>query len=60
MEKIELSEVDLTNILAIIDIAAQKGCFKASDMATVGQLYEKIQKLNKKDPANQPVAAAKK
>lgn len=59
MEKIELSEVDLANILAIIDIAAQKGCFKASDMVTIGQLYEKIQKFNKKEPV-EPAAPSKK
>lgn len=58
MEKIELTEVDYSNILAIMDIASQKGCFKASDMVTVGQLYDKIQKISKKDPVSAAISAA--
>jgi len=58
MEKIELTEVDYSNILAIMDIASQKGCFKASDMVTVGQLYDKIQKISKKDPVSAAIGAA--
>lgn len=52
MEKIELSQIDLSNLLAIIELASQKGCFKASDLATIGELYEKIQKMNEKDEKN--------
>lgn len=55
MEKTEeLSEIDLGNLLAIIDLASQKGCFKAADMTTIGQLYEKIQKMNKKEETTDP------
>jgi len=41
----QLNDQDIGNIIAIIDAASQRGCFKASDMSAVGQLYEKLQKL---------------
>jgi hypothetical protein len=41
----ELNKNDLTNLLAIIDMSTQRGVFKGSDLAPVGQLYEKIKTL---------------
>jgi hypothetical protein len=49
----DLTDTDIANILAIIDVASQRGCFKATDMTTVGQLYEKLQKLiSSEEPKN--------
>jgi hypothetical protein len=41
----ELNQMDLNNIIAIIDMATQRGVFKGADLAPVGQLYEKIKSL---------------
>jgi hypothetical protein len=41
----ELNQTDITNLLAIIDMATQRGVFKGADLAPVGQLYEKLKSL---------------
>ena len=38
----ELTITDLQNVRSIIDIAATRGAFKASEMKQVGELYEKL------------------
>lgn len=42
-----LTRNDILDIMTIIDLASQKGVFKAVDMAAVGRLYEKLNALNK-------------
>lgn len=50
---------DLANIKSIVDIAAQRGAFKAGEMAAVGVIYNKLSlfldsvagKDKEKDPA---------
>jgi hypothetical protein len=41
----ELTVTDLQNIRAIIDIAATRGAFKASEMAGVGAVYSKLDRF---------------
>ena len=52
----ELNSGDIQNLIAIIDLATQKGFFKASDLITIGQLYEKLNAMHialcKKDKTN--------
>ena len=43
-----LNSQDLMNIITIIDLATQKGLFKAQDLTAVGQLYEKVLIVHKK------------
>ena len=38
----ELTVTDLQNIRAIIDIAATRGAFKATEMAAVGNVFNKL------------------
>jgi len=38
----ELTVQDLGNIRAIIDVAAQRGAFKAAEMAAVGAVFNKL------------------
>jgi len=38
----ELTVQDLGNISAIIDVAAQRGAFKAAEMAAVGAVFNKL------------------
>ena len=39
----ELTVQDLTSIKQIIDVASQRGAFKANEMAIVGQTYNKLE-----------------
>lgn len=38
----ELTITDLQNVRAVIDIAATRGAFKASEMAAVGTVFNKL------------------
>jgi len=38
----QITITDLDSIRAIIDIAAQRGAFKAGEMAQVGAVYDKL------------------
>ena len=39
----ELTVQDLTSIKQIIDVASQRGAFKANEMAVVGTIYNKLE-----------------
>ena len=41
----ELNQGDIQNLMVVIDLATQKGVFKASDLVAVGQLYEKLKTI---------------
>lgn len=41
----ELNKNDLVNLATIIDLATQRGLFKASDLSAIAQLYEKLKNL---------------
>lgn len=43
----ELNAGDIQNLMAIIDMATQRGVFKAGDLVAIGQLYEKLNSINK-------------
>jgi hypothetical protein len=43
----ELNHSDIQNLIVIIDLATQRGVFKASDLASVGSLYEKLISIDK-------------
>lgn len=45
---------DLTTITNIIDLATQRGAFRANELVTVGNVYEKVQNF-----LNQVQAATK-
>jgi hypothetical protein len=38
----ELTIADLTNLRAVIDVAAQRGAFRAAEMAAVGACFNKL------------------
>ena len=53
-----LSIGDLKNLLTILDVASTRGAFKASEMAGVGFLYNKLQAfLAKVAPEEKPADA---
>ena len=53
-----LSIGDLKNLLTILDVASTRGAFKASEMAGVGFLYNKLQAfLAKVAPEQKPEGA---
>jgi hypothetical protein len=39
----ELTVQDLQSLKAIIDVSSQRGTFKPNEMATVGQVYNKLE-----------------
>lgn len=41
-ESTDLSVNDLNGMKTIIDLASSRGAFKASEMAAVGQIYNKL------------------
>ena len=43
----ELNHGDITNIMVIIDLASQRGVFKAPELAPIGKLYEKLNSIHK-------------
>lgn len=43
----ELNAGDIQNLMVVIDLATQRGVFKATDLVTIGQLYEKLNVMNK-------------
>ena len=43
----ELNNGDIQNLMAVIDLATQRGVFKAGDLVAIGQLYEKLSSINK-------------
>ncbi|NDG33423.1 hypothetical protein EB118_25635 [bacterium] len=43
----ELNQTDIQNLMVVIDIATQRGVFKASDLVAIGQLYEKLNTISK-------------
>jgi len=47
IEKETISIVDLKNILIIIDKCAVRGAFKADEMKSIGELYNKIMEIVK-------------
>jgi hypothetical protein len=42
----QLNQTDIQNLMAIVDMSTQRGVFKAADLAPVGQLYEKLKRVN--------------
>jgi hypothetical protein len=44
-EGVELNISDLQSLKAIVDIASQRGAFKASEMAAVGNTYNRLSKF---------------
>lgn len=42
-QKPDLSIQDLSSMKSIIDVACQRGTFKANEMAQVGQTYDKLE-----------------
>lgn len=38
----ELTIADLTNLRAVIDVAAQRGAFRAAEMSAVGTVFNKL------------------
>lgn len=57
----ELTIVDLQNLKSIIDVAAQRGAFRAGEMEAVGGQYNKLSKFLEavapQQPADQTPAA---
>ena len=43
----ELNHGDIQNLMVVIDLASQRGVFKATDLVAIGQLYEKLSSINK-------------
>lgn len=44
---------DLQNVLVLIDLTAQRGALRAAELASVGALYDKINKfINEAQAAN--------
>lgn len=43
----ELNQGDIQNLMVVIDLATQRGVFKAQDLVAIGQLYEKLSGINK-------------
>lgn len=43
----ELNHGDIQNLMVVIDLATQRGVFKAGDLVAIGQLYEKLNVINK-------------
>jgi hypothetical protein len=43
----ELNQGDIQNLMVVIDLATQRGVFKAQDLVAIGQLYEKLNGINK-------------
>ena len=44
---------DLQNVLVLIDLATQRGALRAAELASVGALYDKINKfINEAQAAN--------
>ena len=43
----ELNQGDIQNLMVIIDLATQRGVFKATDLVAIGTLYEKLNTINK-------------
>lgn len=41
----QISLQDMKNVLVLIDLCTQRGAFRGAELASVGQLYEKIQKF---------------
>ena len=62
----ELTVQDLTVIRSIIDVASQRGAFKANEMAAVGTTYNKLDgflkivEKSQKDATNAPAEGDKK
>ena len=53
-----LSIGDLKNLSTVLDVASQRGAFRAAEMANVGFLFNKLQAfLAKMEPSNAPTAA---
>jgi hypothetical protein len=43
----ELNQGDIQNLMVVIDLATQRGVFKAQDLVAIGQLYEKLSSISK-------------
>ena len=43
----ELNAGDIQNLMVVIDLATQRGVFKATDLIAIGTLYEKLNTINK-------------
>jgi hypothetical protein len=41
----DLSVVDLQNIRSLIEVAVRRGVFVASELSSVGQVYDKLNKF---------------
>lgn len=53
----ELSIADLQNMRALIDVAARRGAFSASEMSSVGAVFDRVNAfLTAVAPAEQPAA----
>ena len=57
-ENAGLTVTDLKNFKAIIEISAQRGAFRASEMEAVGNSFNKLAKfLDQVDPPKEPAPA---
>ena len=54
----ELTVQDLQALKVIIDVASQRGAFKPSEMVTVGQTYNKLEKFLEAIAASQKAQEA--
>jgi len=43
----ELNAGDIQNLMVVIDLATQRGVFKATDLIAIGTLYEKLSSISK-------------
>jgi hypothetical protein len=50
----DLTIQDLTALRTIIDVASQRGTFKANEMASVGQVYNRLDTFLNAVAKNQP------
>ena len=57
---VDLTVQDLNTIRSIIDVASQRGAFKANEMQAVGATYNKLEAFLKIVEAQQKDAAGKK
>jgi hypothetical protein len=52
-ENTTLSIQDIKNVLVLIDLCTQRGTFRGSELASVGQLYQLLEKFVEHAEQNQ-------
>lgn len=52
--KIELTLNDLSSMKNLIDVVTQRGAFKATELSSVGMLYDKLSKFLEETQKQQP------